>query len=405
MNKAHHSSILLITILLTSAISLQAADAPILRQGGFWTPEEGKQKLDEYAKTWSDRESWEKRANFIRVGILRGAELYPLPERMPLNPIIRNERKMDGYTIANVAIESLPGFFVTGNLYRPTAKANPKSLAGILLTHGHCTGTKNAFAVNQTGGRFAEHTQCLGGVLARMGCVVFAYDMTGVNEAAQYPHTGKHAMQVQLWDSMRAVDFLVSFPEVDPSRIGMTGASGGGTQTFLLSAVDERVKVSIPVVQVSSYFFGGCVCESGMPIHVSDKHETSNVEIAARHAPRPMLLISDGKDWTQHLPEIGFPYIQRVYRAYGAEDKVENLHLANEGHDYGPNKRQGSYAFFAKHLDLDLNKVPQKSGKIDEGFIKIQDYESLCVFTKKHPRPADSINDPKKVEAFFQGKE
>lgn len=401
MKPIHSLSFLILCI---SIVPIEAADSPILRQGYFWTPEEGKQKMEEYAKTWSDRETWEKRADVIRVGIQRGANLYPLPERTPLNPIVRNERKMDGYTVANVAIESIPGFFVTGNLYRPVAKAEPGSLAGVLLTHGHCTGTKTPFAVNKTGGRFGEDIQRLGGVLARMGCVVFAYDMTGVNEAAQYPHTGPMAMTVQLWNSIRAVDFLISFPEVNPDRIGMTGASGGGTQTFLLSAVDERVKVSIPVVQVSSYFFGGCVCESGMPIHVSDKHETNNVEIAARHAPQPMLVISDGKDWTQHFPEIGFPYIQRVYRAYGAEDAVENLHLANEGHDYGPSKRQGSYAFFVKHLDLERKNVPMKEGIVDESFVQIQEYESLCVFDKSHPRPENAIGDASKVEAFFIGK-
>ncbi|MBN2326344.1 MAG: acetylxylan esterase [Candidatus Omnitrophica bacterium] len=373
-----------------------------LRQGGFWTPEEGKQKLEEYAQTWNDRASWEKRAAAIRAGILRGAGLSKLPPREPLNPIIRDERNYDGYSIANATIESLPGFYVTGNLYRPTDKSASNRYAGILLTHGHCTGTKTPFGVNKTGGRFSASTQSLGAVLARMGAVVFAYDMTGVNEAVQYPHTGRRAMTVQLWNSMRALDFLTSMPEVDAERIGMTGASGGGTQTFLLAAVDDRVRVSIPVVQVSCYFFGGCVCESGLPIHVGAHHETCNTEIAALHAPKPLLIISDGKDWTQHVPQATFPYLQRVYRAYGAKGSVENLHLPEEGHDYGPSKRQGTYTFMAKHLDLDMSRVPTQNDIVDESFVTVEDYDALCVFSESHPLPADAIQDASKVEAHFQ---
>jgi dienelactone hydrolase len=244
-------------------------DHALLRQGNAWSEEEAKKKLEEYAKTWSDRASWEKRAAAIREGILRGTGLLPLPPRTALNPMSREPRRHDGYIVQNVAFESLPGFFVTGNLYWPVLPPSPGRCPGILVTHGHCTGTATPFGVNKTGGRFGGDTQRICAVLARMGAVVFAYDMTGVNEANQYPHTGPMAMSVQLWDSMRAVDFLSSLPGVDPARIGITGASGGGTQSFLLAAVDERVTVSVPVVQVSAYFFGGCVCESGMPIHTS----------------------------------------------------------------------------------------------------------------------------------------
>jgi hypothetical protein len=268
-----------------------------------------------------------------------------------------------------------------------------------LVTHGHCTGTKTPFATNKTGGRFSAETQRISAVLARMGAVVFAYDMTGVNEAQQYPHTGQKALAVQLWNSTRAVDFLTSFPEVDPANIGMTGPSGGGTQTFLLAAVDDRVKVSIPVVQVSAHFFGGCVCESGMPIHVSDRHDTCNAEIAALHAPQPMLVISDGKDWTKNTAAVEFPYIRSVYRACGAEQAVENLHLPSEGHDYGPSKRQGAYAFLVKHLGLKSDAVPHKDGKVDESFVTQETYESLRVFNETHPRPAHALTDPARIEA------
>jgi len=364
-------------VLTVAAATFSASSQTLPMKEPRLTEEQAREKLAEYATTWHTREEWEKRAANIRAGILRGANLVPLPARAPLKPIIWGKKVRDGYTVEKFAFESLPGFFVTGNLYRPADGHGP--FAGVLCPHGH-----GDFP------RIAEQTQIRCATLARMGAIALAYDMVGKGDSTQVPHTDPNVLTFQLWDSMRALDFLMSLPEVDPKRIGCTGESGGGTQTFMLCAVDDRVAVSVPVVMVSAHYFGGCKCESGLPIHHSDQHDTDNVEIAALVAPKPLCVISDGGDWTKNVPKVEFPYIQSVYKLYDALDNVENTHLANEKHDYGPSKREAMYRFMAKHLALNL-KPERTTDVLDES--------ELRVFTPEHPRPDYALKDGAEVLA------
>lgn len=332
--------------------------------------EEGKATLDKLASLYHDKEEWTRRAETLRSCLYQTLQLSPLPPKPSSNAIATPWRKKDGYEISNIAIEILPGLYVNGSLYRPL-KIKGK-IPVILNPDGHWDRQ-----------RYRPDCQIRCAALARMGAMAFSYDMFAWGESLlQFKpedHRRSLAMPVQLLGSIRILDYLLSLKEADSDRVGITGGSGGGTQTLLVTALDDRIKVSVPVVMVSAYFYGGCPCESGMPIHAC-AGGTDNVELAAMAAPRPMLVVSDGKDWTDHMPEHDFPYLQRVYGFYNSSDKVENIHLPNEGHDYGFSKRTPMYKFMARYLGLNLRAIQDKAGNIDESKCTAEPDTALYVF-------------------------
>ena len=364
----------LLILLLAAATSL--AQSSDLCQGHYYTEQEGSAKLQALKNRLTTRAAWEQHADSIRTQLRKGMELETFPERTPLKPQFRNKKILDGYSVESVVFESLPGFYVTGNLYKPTGKIKRRSLAVILFPHGH-------FPKEDDYGRFMGDVQYGSAAMARMGAMVFAYDMVGWGESVQLPHKYQKVLPFQTWNSMRVIDFMLALPEADPERIGVTGASGGGTQTFMLAALDNRVKVSVPVVMVSAHFFGGCSCESGMPVHKSGNTVYTNAEIACVAAPKPMLMISNGNDWTKNNETVEFPFAQHIYKLYHKVDHVELAHFPREGHDYGRNKRKAAYPFLAKHLDLDLQKIRDEQGNITEDFVSLQNQKDLVYFTEK----------------------
>ena len=383
-------SALLVTLLFAPHL-LKAQDQknkkqtePTLCQENYFTEKEGALFLESHKV--DNLSDWNIRSTKIIEQVKTGMNLNRVPKKSSSRATIHSKQEMDGYTVENVFFESIPGFYVTGNLYRPKKQAT--SYAGILCPHGHD---------NNKEGRFREQTQIRCATLARMGAIVFAWDMVGYGDSKQCSHDVKGVQRLQTINSIHALDFLLTLPGIDKSRIGITGESGGGTQSFLLSALDHRIKVSVPVVMISAHFFGGCNCESGMPIHKNGNFQTNNVEIAALTAPRPMLMISDGDDWTKNTPNIEFPFMKNIYSLYQAENNIENIHLPNDKHDYGKSKRMAMYPFMAKYLNLDLKNVTDEHGAINETPSLVLTKNNLGAFKDNFPLPQNAILGDEKI--------
>jgi hypothetical protein len=305
---------------------------------------------------------WEARAAQLRKQILVSAGLFPMPERTPLNAQIFGRIEHDGYSVEKVLLETRPGYFLGGNLYRPLGRSG--KFPAVVSPHGHWDygRLENTPTVSVPG-------RCIN--LARQGYVVFSYDMVGYNDTIQTPHDfggpredlwSFNALGLQLWNSMRVIDFLQSLETVDAERIAVTGASGGGTQTFLLSAVDSRVKVAAPVNMISAIMQGG-PCESAPGLRLG----TFNVEIGALMAPRPLLMVSATGDWTRNTPRDEFPAIQSIYKLYGKPELVES-HQVDGQHNYNKESRETVYRFFAKHVldETDMSRFAEKNFRAEK---------------------------------------
>jgi len=343
-------------------------------------------------KGYASLDEWEPWAAYLRHHILMSTGLWPTPERCELRPEIFGRIDRDGYSVEKVYFYSYPGFLVTGNLYRPLGKTGP--FPAVITPHGHWATGRLAHEENGS-----VPGRCIN--LARQGYVVFSYDMVGYNDSKQVTHSfgsqrlalwGQSLMGLQLWDSIRAMDFILSLPDVDPKRVGCTGESGGGTQTFMLMGVEPRLTAATPAVMVSAYMQGGCLCENSPNLRV----DTFNTEIAALMAPRPLLLISATGDWTSHNPTEEYPDIKSIYALYGAEDKVACVQF-DAPHNYNKDSREAMYAFFGKWL-LGATEAPKEQP------FEPEKGEDLLVFAGRD-RPKDAWNEAQLVQYLIDASE
>ena len=317
---------------------------------------------------------WLEKAYTLRQQIRAANGLIPAHEPTPLKAEIFGKIEREDYSVEKVYFEPFPGFFTTGNLYRPLGKAGP--FPGIVSPHGHWgRGRLENIERGSIPGR------CIN--FAKQGYVIFAYDMLGYNDSGkQIEHRyggareglwGLSAMGLQLQNGIRAIDFLQSLPDVDAERIGCTGASGGGTQTFILTAVDERVKVSAPVNMISATMQGGCLCENAPNLRL----DVSNLEIGALMAPRPLLLVSATGDWTVKTPTVEYPAIRSIYEHFNAADKVHQVQVDAE-HNYNRESREPVYAWFAKWF-LDA----EDASAFTEVEFQVEPDDALLVFSER----------------------
>ncbi|MGE4182534.1 MAG: acetylxylan esterase [Limisphaerales bacterium] len=359
-------------------------------------------------------DAWERRAERVRRQVLVSQGLWPMPVKGPLEPVIHGKRDQGDYTVEKVYFESAPGFFVTGSLYRP--KGRTGRLPGVLCPHGHWengrfmdqgeAAVRREIAAGaerfEQGGRSPLQARCV--TLARMGCVVFHYDMIGYADSRQLSMALVHGfakqrpeandpvrwgffspqaearfqsvMGLQTWNSIRALDFLEALPDVDAKRIAVTGASGGGTQTFVLCGIDPRPAVAFPAVMVSTAMQGGCTCENASGFRVG----TGNIELAGLFAPKPLGL-TGANDWTVDMPTKGFPELVKLYELAGAKDRVMLKHLPHFGHNYNYVSRSAMYQWMNRHLGLGL-----KEPVIEEDYPRLTG-DDLTVWNDRHPKP------------------
>ena len=364
-------------------------------------------------KAWE--EDWEAAREAVRSRVMLAAGLWPMPEKTPLNAVVHGRVEREDYTIDRVIFESFPGHYVTGSLYLPKPLPT-QPMPGVLCPHGHwpngrfmdagadSAGTKEQLHSGAerfvNGARSPLQARCVH--LARMGCAVFHWDTLGQADSVQIAEHRSGAREglkgsepgtwglysamadlrlqtnfgLQTWNSVRALDFLASLNGVDPKRIGVTGASGGGTQTMMLTAIDERVAAAFPCVMVSTAMQGGCTCENGHYLRVGQ----GNIDIAAAAVPRP-LGMTTADDWTIELETKGFPDLKALYTRIGKPDLVQALFANQFKHNYNQVSRAEMYLFMKRHLKLG-------SASVEERDFVLSTVEDLTVWTGPHAKPA-----------------
>lgn len=334
--------------------------------------EDGRKMVEWLKSQYTTLDEWQPRREALRREVRERLYIDPLLEKcVPLNPILGKVRKYDGYSVQNIALELLPGYYVCGSVYVPSGSApkggvsTRKAVATkdgrypcIICPNGHWTD-----------GRYNGDIQKRLATLARMGAICIGFDTFGWGESelqvGKEAHQSSLAHTYQALSAVRLLDYALTRRDVDPARIASNGGSGGGTHAVLLAVIDDRLSACCPVVSVCSHFDGGCPCESGMPIQYS-QGGTCNAELLATFAPKPVMVVGDEGDWTHTYPTIEVPYWQRMWGFYGAEKEFTDVFLPGERHDFNAHKRQAVYDFFMRVWNLPKDNQQEDRVTIEE---------------------------------------
>ncbi len=316
------------------------------------TPAEGAALLSWLEEQYADRVTWEQRRDTLLKEVRSLLAMETLEAELVAEPDIRlgEVRSWEGYTTQNYLLETLPGVYVGGTIYAPISCEGRLPL--ILSPAGHWPG-----------GRLRPDQQYRMATFARMGAVAVDLDIVGWGRHAEtvpFPHEDPRSMRLQALWTTRVADWVIEHRgDIDLDRLAATGGSGGATHTLLLALLDPRFRVLAPVAHLVSHFDGGCPCESGVPITGVAGGSCLPELLAAAVAPNPLLVVSDGGDWTASYPTLEYPYLQRIWGFYGESEQVRLCHLPDERHDYGIQKREAVYAFLAEVLGLNLEAVDE----------------------------------------------
>ena len=432
--KRHIAPLFLAALLTLGGTSLFAAGPRVLPEGSL--PKDVRlQPLKDLNGYFpfvvpKSKGDWESRAEEVRTRLKVALGIWPEPERTPLNPVVHGRMDMGDYTVEKAYFESVPGFYVTGNLYRPVGKPGPHPV--ILCPHGHwqngrfydagIPAARREVAIGAE--RFVDEarsplqSRCV--QLARMGCIVFFYDMLGYADSQQISFDVAHKfakqrpemntaknwglfspqaesnlqciMGLQTWNSIRAVDFVLTLPDVDPSRVAVTGASGGGTQTMILAGLDPRIAVSVPAVMVSTAMQGGCTCENASLLRI----DTGNVEFAALFAPKPQGLLA-ADDWTVELETKGLPELQALYTLMGGKGRLDHRAHIHFKHNYNFVNRTAMYGWMNTNLKLGLSEPI-----LESNYVRLTADELTVWDDKKHKQPEGGDAYERKLTAYLK---
>jgi cephalosporin-C deacetylase-like acetyl esterase len=343
-------------------------------------------------------EGWQAAQPTIRAQLAQALGLDPSPERTPLNARVSGRTERDAYVIENVVFESCPHFYVTANVYRPTELKQPAP--AIVVVPGHAM---------EDGKNYPEYQMAEIG-LARQGFVVLAYDPIGQGER-RLPgfdhHLGYGSLLVGqtnegmiVWDTIRAVDYLISRPDVDASRLGLTGNSGGGENTFYAMPIEERFQVGTSFCFVCSYEqwlkYGGshCICNH-LPgiVHAMEEHE-----IIGLNVPRPFLFGNGTEDPIFPIQGTRDTYRQarQIYGLFEAQDRLASVE-APLGHGWARPLREACYGWMNRWLQGRGDGSPVPEADCQSEGPKSPDL--LCLKDGQMPVDAISVVDLNRARA------
>jgi cephalosporin-C deacetylase-like acetyl esterase len=336
-------------------------------------------------------EAWQARRGPARGELLEMLGLDPLPEKTPLAAIVTGTVEHEAFTVENLHFQSRPGLYVTANLYLPRDRARPAP--AILYACGHAPEKIDGASLgNKT------HYRHHGEWFARHGYVCLVFDTLQLGEIEGFHHgtynldrwwwvsRGYTPAGVEAWNGIRAIDYLQSRPEVDPDRIGMTGRSGGGVGTWWTAALDERVKVAVPVAGITDLrdqVVDGCVRGHCDCMFMVNTFHWDYPAIAALIAPRPLLVGNTDADWIFPLDGVvrTFEQARRIYTLYGAEKDI-GLAIAPGPHEDGQELQLAALRWFDKHLRKEVRPIESSARAT-------LPREKLRVFARL---PADEVN-------------